>query len=97
MKWFIKRDLYEGEILPAARIALITRVDGENNHLARFVVVRFPFRRWKRHIDPRTFMHDEGWCIYRWMLGYSFVRKQWMTCGTWDPITLEEMWGIYGS
>lgn len=96
MKFFIKRSIQEGEVLPAARVAFITRVDGEMNPRARYIVIRFPFARWKKFINPRTFVHDEGWCVYRWMFGYSNVRKQWMSCGVWDEITADEMWGTYG-
>ena len=91
MKWFIKRQVNNNEVLPVARLALIERINEKNNVVARFIVIRFPFKRWKRHIDPRTFMHDEGWCVYRWMFGYSFTRKEWIQCGVWEPITIDEI------
>lgn len=91
MKWFVKRDLYEGEVLPTARVAFVTRIDGEKRILARYIVLRLPFKRWKKHIDPHTFMHDEGWCKYRCMYGYSYTRKQWTSCGVWVPILPEEV------
>ena len=91
MRLYVKRDVYEGQVLPVARLALVNRVDGEKNMLARHIIIRFPFKRWKKFIDPRTFMHDEGWCVYRWMFGYSYARKNWMHCGIWVPITVDEI------
>lgn len=91
MKWFVKRDLHELEVLPIARVAWINRLSGENDIRARYIVIRFPFKRWKRFIDPRTFVHDDGWCVYRWMFGYSHARKDWMQCGVWEPITVDEI------
>ena len=85
MKWFVRATKYDSEIMPRARVLLLTTLDSTNDNLiSKAVVVRTPFRRWRRFINSWSFGHDEGWCTY--VFAVVWKRGKMSYRGYWEPL-----------
>lgn len=93
MKLFAYVRQYDDLAVPdhLARITFVNRVDGEHNVLARYVIIRWPFKRWRCYVDPQSFKVEDGWCIRRTMFGFVYSRRNFFSCSVWVPIEVGEM------
>jgi hypothetical protein len=82
MKLFLKTKKYECEVVPHARLTWLTNLDDNNNVVSRSIIVRFPFRFWRRYTNPWSFQHTRGWCTYTAAIRFG---KKISYYSMWEP------------
>ncbi len=88
MKLFLKADVDEAEVIPRARFSYIRVTEGEHVR-NRMVIVRTPFKRWKKYTDW-NFGPNEGWCTYTFAFFYLPRNRKFNFTSTWEPINVKD-------